>query len=116
MPKSKTQSSTKKAPASPKATLVADPIGVLGAQIAKAMTKELMRLAGTAPPMRSKKATVGLFAGIEPKELEARLCEVAGKSLERALLSKTAKGKALRMSLIVALARTELAAERGVMP
>ena len=116
MPKSKTQSSTKKAPASSRAPLMADPIGVLGAQIAKATTKELMRLAGTAPHRRSKKATAGLFAGVEAKELEERLCEVAGKSLERALLSKTAKGKALRLSLIVALAQAELAAETEVRP
>lgn len=116
MPKSQTQTPTRKPRASNRGALIADPIGALGTHVAKAMTKELVRIALAAPPRRSKKATVGHFAGIEAKELEARLCKVAGKSLERALSSKTAKGKALRMALIVALARVELAAEVGVMP
>jgi translation initiation factor 1 (eIF-1/SUI1) len=116
MSKSKVQPSTKKAPVSPKATLIADPIGMLGAQVAKAIAKELIRLAKAEPPRRSKKATVGLIAGIEPKELEARLSEVAGKALVRELSSKTAKGTTLRMSLIVSLAQGELAAEAEVRP
>lgn len=110
MSKSKNQPSTKKAPASPKPALMADPIGMLGAQVAKAMTKELMHLAKAKPPMRSKKASAGLIAGIDPKELEARLGEVAGRALVRALTARTAKGKTLRMSLIVSLTQAELAA------